>query len=110
MKRKLAEIMGQYLKSLPSRERELKQVRKMMNKGEICVAPFAGARVETTVILNDIAAKMSLPSRERELKHLRNLTNLFHLLSLPSRERELKRRVRVFSAFFKRRSLRGSAS
>ena len=98
--------------SLPSRERGLKSVSRIishslftvapfagawieirysnrMNRTNL-VAPFAGAWIEITTRRIMVRRSMSLPSRERGLKlHPRYLSQSF-AKSLPSRERGLK--------------------
>ena len=77
--------------SLPSRERELKPESPTERQRFRAVAPFTGARVETTNGNSlRLQAVTSLPSRERELKHLLHRGKRYFVRSLPSRERELK--------------------
>ena len=77
--------------SLPSRERELKHCRRMARPAGLCVAPLAGARIETQTPAPHRGFFIpSLPSRERELKLRRRGIVFSQAASLPSRERELK--------------------
>ena len=58
-----------YRMSLPSRERELKPPPDNVTEEDVQVAPFTGARVETTAtLISKEIVISSLPSRERELK------------------------------------------
>ena len=56
----------------------------------IYVAPFTGAWIEISNVLNVIDSEESLPSRERGLKFRHVGEQLACLGSLPSRERGLK--------------------
>ena len=55
-----------------------------------CVAPHAGARIETLYTELEDSVKPSLPMRERELKLRQPLRTSAQIASLPMRERELK--------------------
>ena len=78
--------------SLPSRERELKLCRIILELRFSHVAPLAGARIETLIPQSFATATTSLPSRERELKLATKYYPCTRCKSLPSRERELKLR------------------
>ena len=56
----------------------------------ICVAPHAGARIETNRLITGRAAVKSLPTQERELKPWQMSAHIGEDRSLPTRERELK--------------------
>ena len=77
--------------SLPSRERGLKSMVKVMLQSMLLVAPFAGAWIEIN-FFNEYNKRIeeSLPSRERGLKYKDSDTLEPYLGSLPSRERGLK--------------------
>ena len=76
------------MKSLPTRERELKRPSS------------DGSGV----------APLSLPTRERELKHPRHLRERGLLESLPTRERELKPFLNLLVIALVGRSLHGSVN
>ena len=77
--------------SLPSRERGLKSIVPAVSVCYAFVAPFAGARIEISVLHISIVFVGSLPSRERGLKsRAPHKTEIPWIQSLPSRERGLK--------------------
>ena len=76
-------------RSLPTRERELKPATSARARA---VAPHAGARIETQENYRRIKQLLtSLPMRERELKLRATRRRVAGRRSLPMRERELKR-------------------
>ena len=94
------------------RERGLKQQGRICNEADSCVAPHAGAWIETIILIlyrplpsvaphagawietvntpNMVAPQRSLPMRERGLKHFFWSFNWICTKSLPMRERGLK--------------------
>ena len=78
------------LVSLPMRERELKRPLCGVGRPADCVAPHAGARIETPAVSGVWWMTVSLPMRERELKPQDEYDWWIDMMSLPMRERELK--------------------
>mgnify|MGYP004551795549 CR=1 FL=1 len=71
----------------------------MDNEGELNVAPYAGAWIETTnFVLGFALFSPSLPTRERGLKPLEERSINSILRSLPTRERGLKQYIQRLDA------------
>ena len=84
-------VLYWWYRSLPSRERGLKCLQRLVNSLSVQVAPFAGAWIEIQGALKSSKLLMrSLPSRERGLKFTGFAIRTCGILSLPSRERGLK--------------------
>ena len=83
-----------WTESLPMRERGLKQFVPYFCRGSRCVAPHAGAWVETDFERQLVGIIWSLPMRERGLKPVFITDFNTHVQSLPMRERGLKQEKR----------------